>query len=571
MTPIKLLKHIRAARGETPADLVFKGGAVVDVFSGKILKSDVAVIEDTIVGLGSYQGKVIIDCEGHFICPGFIDGHLHIESTYLTPSNLAPVLLPMGTTTIMADPHEIANVQGLAGLDFMLKNSQEIPLEIYFMAPSCVPASPLETSGAHLNDQDLRFLLRNPRILGLGEMMNFPGVLKGDSEILKKISAFSHRIKDGHAPFLTGKDLCAYIGTGIRSDHETTELKEAAEKLSMGMFIMIREGTQARNLKALLPLVTPLTSRRCLLVSDDRHPLDLKEEGHLNSALKKAVHTGLDPLLAIQMVTLNPAEYFGIKHLGAVAPGFQADLVILKSLSSFEVQAVYKKGRIVARKGRFEGETFPHAGTDPKTAMHIKPYTSEQFQIPSQGKWAKVIQLVPGQILTRRIRHKMENKNGFIALNPKEDIVILACLERHKRTGNIGLGLVKGFGLVQGALASSVAHDAHNILVIGRDPEEMFAAVRAIEAMNGGLVAVIKNKVAAALPLPIAGLMSDQPFETILQQYEALSRAIALTGCSLKNPFMALSFLALSMIPELKISDRGLVDVNRMGIVSLME
>ncbi|HMK64894.1 MAG TPA: adenine deaminase, partial [Thermodesulfobacteriota bacterium] len=514
MTPKKLLKRIRAARGETPADLVLKGGSVIDVFSGKIIETGVAITDDTIVGLGSYSGKTTIDCQGQFICPGFIDGHLHIESTYLIPSNLAPVLLPMGTTTIISDPHEIANVQGLAGLDFMLQNSRGLPLEIYFMAPSCVPASPLETSGAHLSDRDLRSLLQNPRILGLGEMMNFPGVLEGDSEILKKVSAFSHRIKDGHAPLLTGKDLCAYIGSGIRSDHEATGLKEGAEKLFMGMFIMIREGTQARNLKALLPLVTPLTSRRCLLVSDDRHPLDLKEEGHLNSILKKAVRQGLDPVLAIQMVTLNPAEYFGLRHLGAVAPGYQADLVILKSLSSFEVQAVYKKGRLVARNGRFEGDPLPLSGTDPITAMHIKPYTARQFRIPAQGKWARVIQLVPGQILTRRLRHKMEEKDGYIFLNPKEDIVTLACVERHKRTGNIGLGLVKGFGLVRGALASSVAHDAHNILVAGGDPKDMYLAVRTVEAMNGGLVVVIENKVAAAVPLPIAGLMSDQPFET---------------------------------------------------------
>jgi adenine deaminase len=571
MTPKNLLTRIRAARGETPADLVFKSGSVIDVFSGTILKTDVAVTEDTIVGLGTYEGKKTVDCRGRFICPGFIDGHFHIESTYLTPSNLSPVLLPLGTTTLIADPHEIVNVQGLAGLTFMLQNSRGLPLEIYFMAPSCVPATPLETSGSRLNDQDLRPLLRNPRILGLGELMNYPGVLKGDPEILKKLSSYYHRIKDGHAPFLTGKDLCAYISTGIRSDHEATELKEAVEKLALGMFLMIREGTQARNLKTLLPLLNPLTTRRCLLVSDDRHPVDLKKEGHLNFVLKKAVHGGLDPVLAIQMVTLNPAEYFRLRHLGAVAPGYQADLVVLKSLSSFEVQAVYKKGRVTADNGRYQGEAPLPLGSEATSGMRIKPFTTEQFRIPVRGKWANVIQWIPNQILTRKVRYPVHSKKGFFDPNPDEDIVSLACVERHKRTGNIGLALVKGFGLDQGAMASSVAHDAHNILAIGRNPKDMFLAVRTIEAMNGGLVVVIKNKVAARLPLPIAGLMSDQPLEIILQQQEALSRAIIRTGCALNNPFMALSFMALSMVPELKISDRGLVDVNRLAIVPLTQ
>jgi len=571
MNTKNLQKLIRTARGEIPADLVLKGGRVVNVFSCEIQEADVAVCEGQIVGLGSYQGREIIDCRHRFICPGFIDGHLHIESTLLTPANLAPVLLPLGTTTLIADPHEIANVLGLAGVEFMLENSARLPLEIYFMAPSCVPATHLETSGAILAEKDLRPLLRNPRVLGLAEMMNFPGVLLKDQEVLKKITSFQNKIKDGHAPLLSGKDLCAYLSAGIKSDHECTQLSEAREKLALGMVVMIRQGTQAKNLKDLLPAVVPGNVRRCLLVTDDRHPEDLIREGHLNSVLKQAVDLGLNPILAIQMVTINAAEYFGLRQLGAVAPGYQADLTVLKSLSSMKVEAVFKKGKLVARNGRFLGKVPHSEGFNNITGMNIKNLSLKKFQIPLRGEWANVIGFVPNQILTQKIRHKVQGKNGLLHLNPEKDIVLLACVERHQGTGNVGLGLVQGFGLVRGAIASSVAHDSHNIVVIGREPEEMLLAVKVIEKMKGGLVVVFQNQVAAKLPLPIAGLMSDQSIEVVMAQQKALFRAVSLTGCPLKNPFMALSFLALPVIPELKITDKGLVDVNRFEIIPLMD
>ncbi|MFH0787794.1 MAG: adenine deaminase [Pseudomonadota bacterium] len=571
MTVSKLQKLIRAARGEIPADLVLKGGRVINVFSCDIQKTDVAISEECIVGLGSYQGLETIDCRNRFICPGFIDGHLHIESTLLTPANLAPVLLPHGTTTLVADPHEMANVLGLAGVEFMLKNSQGLSMEIYFMAPSCVPATPLETSGATLSAEDLKVLRRHPRILGLAEMMNFPGVLAGDREVLKKITAFQNEIKDGHAPLLSGKDLCAYLTAGIRSDHETFRLSEAREKLSLGMVLMIREGSKAKNLQDLLPLVTSCNARRCLLVTDDRHPEDLQQEGHLDFVLRKAIGLGLNPVLAIQMATLNVAEYFGLRRLGAIAPGYQADLNILKSLPSMEVEAVYKKGKLMAREGRFLGDPPPQDRAIEVSVMRIKALNLEKFTIPIRGEWANVIELIPDQILTRKIRHKVQGKKGLVALNPEEDLVILACVERHKGTGNVGLGLVKGFGLTQGALASSVAHDSHNIVVIGRDPEDMLLAVQTIEKMQGGLVVVSQGKVAAQLPLPIAGLMSDQPIEEVIQQQEILLQAVPLTGCPQPDPFMTLSFLALPVIPELKITDQGLVDVNRFEIIPLFD
>ncbi len=569
MTTAKLQKLIRVARGEIPADLVLKGGKVVNVFSCEIQETDVAISEDQIAGLGSYQGCEILDCRQRYICPGFIDGHLHIESTLLTPANLAPVLLPLGTTTVIADPHEIANVLGLTGVKFMLDNSAGLPLEIYFMAPSCVPATPLETSGAVLTMKELRLLRRHPRILGLAEMMNFPGVLQRDSEILKKLSAFQNKIIDGHAPLLSGKDLCAYLTAGIGSDHESTQLAEAREKLALGMIVMIREDTEAKNLKDLLPLVTPENARRCLLVTDDRPPEQLVKEGHLNAVLKQAVGLGLDPIRAIQLVTLNTAEYFGLRHLGAVAPGYQADIVVLNSLAGMAVDSVLKKGKPVANKGRFLGKVTRPRNPKSLSMMNIKDLHTERFRIPMEGQWARVIELVPDQILTKAIRHKVHGKDGWIILNPQEDLVILACVERHYGTGNVGLGLVKGFGLSQGAIASSVAHDSHNIVAIGREPGEMLLAVKAVKEMKGGLVIVVKGKVKAGLPLPVAGLMSDQSLDKVVRRQKALLRAVPLTGCTLKNPFLALSFLALPVIPELKITDHGLVDVNRFKIVSL--
>ena len=359
MTVTKLHQLIRAARGEIPADLVLKGGKVVNVFSCEIKKADVAVCQDRIIGLGSYEGRKTINCRHRFICPGFIDGHLHIESTMMTPANLSPVLLPLGTTTLVADPHEIANCLGLAGLEFMLQNSRGLPLETYFTAPSCVPNTRLETSGAVLTDKDLAPWHRHPRVLGLAEMMNFHGVLSGEREVLKKLNAFQKKIKDGHAPLLSGKDLCAYVSAGIRSDHECSRLSEAREKLALGMVLMIREGSQAKNLSDLLPLITACNTRRCLLVTDDRHPIDLKQEGHLDFVLKKALGLGLNPIWAIQMATLNAAEYFGLGHLGAVAPGYQADLVVLNSLSSMEIETVIKKGKQVAQKRPVSGRVSP--------------------------------------------------------------------------------------------------------------------------------------------------------------------------------------------------------------------
>ena len=569
MTPKKLKKMIRAARGEIPADLVLQGGRVVNVFTCEIMETDVALAEGTIVGLGAYEGQEVFDCRRRFIVPGFIDSHLHVESTLLTPAHLASVLLPLGTTTVISDPHEIANVLGLRGIDFMLQDSADLPLQYYWMAPSCVPATSLETAGAILGKKDLLPLRRHPRVLGLGEMMNFPGVIRQDPAVLEKLIAFRNGIIDGHAPLLTGKDLCAYRAGGPRSDHECTRLSEAKEKLSLGLKIMIREGSLAKNLKELLPLVMTCNARNFLLVTDDRHPDDLVREGHINHLLRQAIGQGLNPLLAVQMATLNAAETFGLRDLGAVAPGYQADLTVLKTMAGMEVEAVFKRGTLVARDGDYIGPSIKTDYRRQSRTMSIVNLTPERFEIPIRGNRAHLIEIIPDQILSRHGRAEVHSRDGRLWLDPEEDVVLLACVERHHGSGNVGLGLVKGFGLRQGALASSVSHDSHHIVVIGRDPAEMFLAVKTIEALNGGLVVVNGREVTAQLPLPIAGLMSDQPLKTVIEQKDHLLKAAAATGCQAANPFMALSFLALPVIPELRITDRGLVDVNRMEIIPL--
>ncbi|MDA8125416.1 MAG: adenine deaminase [Deltaproteobacteria bacterium] len=565
----QLKRVIRVARGETAPDLVLKGGRVVNVFSGEILRADVAIAGDRIAGIGRYNGPRVIDSRDCFISPGFMDGHMHLESTLLAPAALAGAVLARGTTAIMADPHEIANIMGVAGIRYLLESSQGLPVDIYFLLPSCVPATDLETAGASLSASDLAPLRRVKRVLGLAEMMNYPGVLYGSEPVLEKLAAETCGVRDGHAPFLTGRDLNAYIAAGIGSDHECTRLAEAREKLRLGMHLMIREGTQAKNLKTLLPLVNARNGRRCLLVTDDLHPHDLLERGHLDHLLDMAMAGGMAPVEAIRMVTLNTAEYFGLRDVGAVAPGYRADLLLLSSLKPVRVRSVIKGGKKVFDAETPVSEDTRPRGCGPAGAMHIRPFGPEALAVPEAGGRIRVIGLIPDQILTRQLFCEPTLRKGVVTSDVSRDILKLAVVERHRGTGRIGIGFVQGFGLKEGALASSVAHDSHNIIAVGGNDDDLYGAIKAVEAMQGGLAAVCKGKVVAGLPLPIAGLMSDRPLAEVAAGWKALRRAAAELGSPLAEPFMALSFLALPVIPELKLTDRGLVDVGRFCPVPL--
>ncbi|MBU4371325.1 MAG: adenine deaminase [Proteobacteria bacterium] len=570
MRQVDRLKNlIRVARGKQAPDLVLKGGRVLNVFSGEIIRADVAVCDGIIAGVGSYEGPVVIDAAGDYITPGFMDAHMHPESTLLLPAELARAVLARGTTAIFADPHEIANVLGTEGIRFMLAASEGLPVDFYFLLPSCVPATDLETSGASLSVAELKTFRREKRVLGLAEMMNYPGVLCGSDPVVEKLIAFRRRIRDGHAPLLSGKDLNAYIAAGIRSDHECTVLAEAQEKLRLGMHIMIREGTQAKNLKELLPLVTSWNSRHCSLVTDDLHPHDLLAKGHLDHLIDIAVGEGIEPVEAVRMVTFNTARYFGLRDVGAVAPGYRADLLILQSLAPVRVRSVIKGGKKVFDEGGFTGEETTRAECGQISAMNVRPFNREAFAVPSRGERIRVIGLIPDQILTRQLILEPAVRDGAIVSDVSRDILKLAVVERHRATGRIGLGFVQGFGLKEGALASSVAHDSHNIIAVGCDDGDLFAAVKAVEAMNGGLAAVRNGELLTGLPLPIAGLMSDRPLAEVARGWEELRRVARDFGSVPAEPFMVLSFLALPVIPELKLTDRGLVDVNLFEHVPL--
>jgi adenine deaminase len=565
-----LKEKIRVASGEGTADLLIKNGRVVDVFSGQIEKKDVAIFGGVIVGFGDYQARKTIDVKGDFLCPGLIDGHVHIESSMVTIPEFAQAVLPNGTTTVVIDPHEIANILGQEGIHFMAESARGVPLNVFIMLPSCVPATHMETSGANLKATDLNPLLKEPWAIGLAEMMNFPGVIFRNPEVLKKIEMARGKRIDGHAPMLSGKGLYAYLTAGIRSDHECTTPKEAKEKLKNGMWIMIREGTTARNLRALLPLVQPKNARRFLFVTDDRHPKELIEEGHINSMVRQAIQWGIDPILAIQMATLNAAEYFRLDDLGAIAPGYRADMVTFDHLGRFQIKKVFKDGVLVAEDGKMLS-SVNRIRKNPKAkgSVRIKPLKKDTFLLRSDQPLAKVIQLIPDQIVTKKSVKKILLKDGVAYPNIKEDILKIVVVERHQATGNIGIGFVQGFGLKKGAIGSSVAHDSHNLVIVGTNDQDIVKTVEAIQAMGGGLAAVSNGKVLASLPLPIAGLMSDTSVTQVNLQLDVLHRAVRTLGCKLPDPFMTLSFLSLPVIPELKITDKGLVDVNQFKFVPL--
>jgi adenine deaminase len=573
-TPDALTTLLAVARGDAEADLVLSGGKLVNVLSGEIYECEIAISGGRFAGIsrqaGTYQGRETIDLGGEYVAPGLIDGHVHIESSLCVPAEFANAVLPHGTTSVVSDPHEIANVHGIRGIRYMLSASEGLPLRVFVMLSSCVPATDMETSGARLSASDLAPLLDEPRVLGVAELMNYPGVIGGAPDMIEKaLMAHEARVRaDGHAPLVGGLGLQAYAAAGVTSDHESVGAEEAWEKLRAGLHILIREGSTAKNLDALISIVNEHTAHRCSFATDDKQPDDLAREGHIDHALRKAIAHGVDPVLALSMATINTARHYGLNDLGAVAPGYHADFFTFSDLHEVRPNRVYAGGKPVAENGRLLGRTrsnVPH----PPNSMRVATISADGFAVRAAGQSVRAIGVVPEQIVTEHLQVAAELRDGKAVADTARDLLKIAVVERHSGTGNIGLGFVQGVGLREGALASTVAHDSHNIVLVGATDEDLAAAARSVVEMGGGLCAVRGGEVLARLPLPVAGLMSTAPWEEVRDGMEALLGAARALGSPLLNPYMALAFLALPVIPALKITDRGLVDVTQFKIVPL--
>ena len=556
---------------------LLKNGTVLNVFTDSYQKADVLIEDDKIIGVGNYNeadADVTVDLSGKYICPGFIDGHIHIESTMLTPAELAKICLPHGTTSIVADPHEIANVCGITGIKYMLAASKNLPLKIYFNLPSCVPASPFDESSTTLFAKDLKPLYRDPNVLGLAEMMNFPGVIAKDEEIMQKISdAHSfNKIVDGHAPLLKGNELDSYISAGIQSDHECSQLDEAIEKLSKGQWIMIRQGTAAKNLNELLPLFSEPYSRRCLLVTDDIHPADINNNGEIDNIIRLAIKNGVSAITAIRMATIQAAQCFGLKRQGAIAPGYAADIIVLNNIENIEICDVYTNGKLAVKNGVTLPFKKPRINSSLTKSVyesfHLNKISIKDFYIKPSEKPCRIIKIIPEQITTEELIEKIDwSKNNGIDI--ERDILKLAVLERHNNTGHKGVGFINGIGLKKGAIASSVSHDSHNIIVIGTNDEDMAIAANRIRE-NGGNVVVVDGEIIAEMPLRIAGLMSEYSSDIVVEQNASVRRAVHSLGIKEGiEPFMNMAFVSLSVIPALKMTTQGLLDVNAWKLVPL--
>lgn len=573
---------IDAASNRKNAELVLKNAKIVNVFSHEIEIGDVAVENGTIVGIGQYNSENEIDLLGKYLCPGFIDAHLHIESTMVSPKEFVKAVLPKGTTTVIADPHEIANVCGLNGINYILNETKDMPLDVYIMLSSCVPSTCFETSGAVLLAEELKNLINHNRVIGLGEMMDYPGVINADREVLNKLELFTGKVIDGHSPGISKYDLNAYCTAGISTDHECETIEEMHEKIKRGMYVLIREGTAARNLEALVNGVNNYNSRWCLFCTDDKHPDDIINRGHINNNVKMAVKLGMNPITAIQMATINAAQCYGMKRTGAVAPGYKADLIVLDNLVDIEPRMVIKAGRIAAENGELSNSieiqpnnrnvNLENTQSENRKSYYntvidtikIKELAENPFEIKIGNNTADVIKLVPYSIITKHVKRKVNvNGNGIFIFESDKDISKMAVIERHKATGNIGIGLVEGFGIKNGAIASTVAHDSHNIIVIGDNDKDMKLAVERVVKLNGGISMISKGKVLNELALPIAGLMSELSIDVVGKTVESM---VEKAYCELHvskeyDPFMTLAFMALPVIPEIKLTDKGLFDV----------
>jgi adenine deaminase len=555
-------KWMAVARGDEPAELVLAGGRVLSVFTKEWLDVDVAIQDGHVVGLGRYEGRERLNVEGAYLVPGFIDAHMHIESSKLTVDEFAKAVLPHGTTAVIADPHEIANVLGSDGIHWLLDCCADLPLDVYVMASSCVPASRFESPRRPFTTGDIESLLRRHRTIGVAEMMNFPGVVAGDEAEMAKLSTGLTDHVDGHAPGVRGPALNAYVAAGIRSDHEATTYEEALEKRRLGMWVMLREASIARNLRDLLPLVKEYGSDWCMFCTDDREPGFIVEEGHINQMVRVAVAEGISPEDAIVMATVNPASYHRLWHLGAIAPGYQADILVLDDLKTFNPRQVLKRGAAP----RFTKLEVPKWV---RQTMYLAPVDAASFRVPAGPNRIRVIRVIASQLLTGIEVVEPSVLDGAIVADPGRDLAKIAVLERHHATGRIGLGFATNIGLKRGAYASTVAHDAHNVVVIGVDDTDMAACACRLAEIGGGIVVAEGGRVVEELPLPVAGLMSDQPLADVYERLASMEKRLATLGVTMTAPFMTLSFLALSVIPELKITDRGLVDVARFELVPL--
>lgn len=574
MTKDKLKKLIKVAKGEIKADVVIKNCKVVDVFQGKIIEGDIAISDDQIAGIGKYDGHTVIDGEGKYASPGFIDSHIHIESSYVSPEELGRLLLPHGGTTIIADPHEIVNVCGIKGLDYMMRAARNTAMDIKFMLPSCVPATPFEHSGAVVDATSMKEPIKRDDILGLGEFMNFVGVINTDDDVLDKLllAMSEHKLIDGHSPGLSGYGLNAYSCARIQGDHECATVDDMNERLSLGMYVLLRQGSACHDLRTLLKGVTEKNSRRCLLCSDDRQPKTILELGHLDNHLKICVEEGLDPITAIQMATLNASECFRLYDRGAIAPGYTANIVLLDDLKDFHVDKVWMHGNLVAEDGKYLLPITKESIAPVTSSVHIKDFSKKKFLMHLKSNKVNVIEIMPGGVVTKKSIATIDvDSNGEFVFDPKKDIVKVAVVERHKLTGNVACGFLKGYGIKQGAVALSVAHDSHNIIVAGVSDDEMEIAVKELEKQKGGIVLVANGKVIESMPMPIAGLMSDQSGEWVDKKLTSIhEKAYSELGISRNvEPVMTLCFMSLAVIPEIKLTDMGLFDVREFKFIGI--
>ncbi len=561
-------QKLSVARGEQRAELLFKNARVVNVFSGEIHKTNVAVEDGRVIGFGDYKAKKVINLKGAYLAPSLIDGHFHVESSMLTAPEFARAVVPHGTGAVVIDPHEYANVLGLDGIRYVLESTKNLAVDFFIMLPSCVPATHLETAGAKLTADDLKLMIHDERIAGVAELMNFPGVFLGFKSELAKIEAGKGKAIDGHAPGLRGKNLNAYALAGVRSDHESVVVEEAREKLRLGMHILLREGSTERNLEHLLPLINAHNSQNCSFATDDKLAGDLVNEGHIDHAVRVAIKGGIPPIAALQIATINTARHYRLNNLGAIAPRYWADFIVFDDLKNFRVRQTWKKGVLVAENGKFLAKN-PAKVLLPRSTMNLRYKPANLAVKPNGKKKIKVIEIIPNQIVTKMAVVAPKISNGEIVADPAQDVLKMVVVERHRATGNVGVGFVRGFKLKRGAIGSTVAHDAHNIIVAGTNDADILFAIQELERMQGGQVAVVDGKVKAALPLPIAGLVTDHPLAKAMKLIDDLNAAAHALGCDLAAPFMTLSFLALSPIPSLKLTDQGLIDTGKLEKTSL--